>query len=162
MGSLDASDRGVAKMPQRLVLGCGQYFTPEPGTLYVDVRPFPNVTHVMDLNQVPWGFADSQFIHVSAIHLVEHLDSLVDFMSECHRVLAPGGSLYLETPLAGGDVDLEWADPTHKRCYRIHTFVNYFSPEGVERWGYTDRAWNIFHLKVVDNCIILHAYPIKA
>ena len=147
---------------KKLNLGCGKHFTPStPDEIGVDIHPFPNVGIVCDLNNVPWNIQDNFVQSIVAIHLVEHLRSLVDFMNECHRILKPGGSLYLETPLAGGDVDLEFCDPTHVRCYRIHTFVNYFSLDGVERFGYTDKAWNFFHLAVKDNCIILHAYPIK-
>lgn len=145
----------------RLILGCGKRWVKEPGDVFCDIRPFENVDVVCDLNKVPWQFEDNSFIHVSAIHLVEHLDSLIDFMNECWRILKPGGSLYIETPLAGGDIDLTHADPTHIRCYRLHTFVNYFSLEGIEKFGYTDKAWNFFHLQVKANVIVVHAYPIK-
>lgn len=146
---------------QKLILGCGPRHVKLEDEVLVDIRPFPNVDIVWDLNK-PWEFAkDRSFVHASAVHVVEHLDSLLHFMDEAWRVLIPGGSLYIETPLAGGDVDLEWADPTHKRCYRIHSFVNYFGPEGVERFGYTDKAWNLFHLAVRDSVLVLHAYPMK-
>lgn len=145
---------------QRLILGPGPRWVKEPVDTFCDIRQFGNIDVVHDLNK-PWPFESDKYQHVSAVHLIEHLDSLLHFMNEAHRVLAPGGSLYIETPLAGGDADLEFADPTHKRCYRIHTFVNYFSPEGVDKFQYTDRAWNFFHLQVKDNCIFVHAYPIK-
>lgn len=144
----------------KLSVGCGNVER-EEGTTYLDRVAFPCVDVVHDLNVTPWPFADSGFVHVSALHVVEHLDSLVEFMDEAWRVLAPGGSLYLKTPLAGGDADLEWADPTHKRCYRPHTFINYFTPEGVERWGYTQRAWCLAHLEAVESEITVHAFPIK-
>lgn len=145
----------------KLVLGAGPRYLKQKDEYLVDIRPFENVDAVYDLNKVPWPWDARFFIHVSAVHVVEHLHSLVNFMNECWRVLQPGGSLYLETPLAGANPDLEYADPEHIRCYRIHTFVNYFSLEGIERFGYTDKPWNFFHLKVVNDCIILHAYPIK-
>lgn len=145
---------------QRLILGPGPAWPKQPGDVFCDIRQYGNIDVVHDLNNA-WPFDDNLFIHVSAIHVVEHLNDLVHFMDEAHRVLSPGGSLYIETPLAGGDVDLEYADPTHKRCYRIHTFVNYFSPEGAAKFQYTDKAWNFFHLHTRDNCIFVHAYPIK-
>jgi predicted SAM-dependent methyltransferase len=146
---------------QRLVLGAGQRYIKEPEDITLDIRPFDGIDIVHDLDITPWPFEDNSFEGISACHLVEHLKSLVSFMNESWRILTPGGSLYLVTPLAGVDPDLEWADPTHKRCYRIHTFVNYFSLEGVDKWGYTDKAWNFFHLNVVNNCIVAHAYPVK-
>lgn len=148
-------------MRERLILGPGKHWPKEKGDVFCDIRAFDRVDVVHDLNVTPWPFHDNRFIHVSAVHVVEHLQSLLNFMNEAHRVLTPGGSLCIETPLAGGDIDLTHADPTHVRCYRLHTFVNYFSLEGIEKFGYTDKAWNMFVLKEKDNCIILHAYPIK-
>lgn len=146
----------------RLILGPGPRWHKEPGDVFCDIRHFnDSIDVVHDLNVTPWPWPDAMFIHVSAVHLVEHLRDLLSFMNEAHRVLAPGGSLYIETPLAGADYDLTHADPTHVRCYRLHTFINYFSPEGVEKFQYTDKAWNIHTLKVVNNCIVFHAYPIK-
>jgi len=146
---------------QRLILGPGPRWEKKEGDIFCDLRDFNNVDVVHDLNITPWPWADNSFMHVSAVHLVEHLDSLLDFMNESWRVLKPGGSLFIETPLAGVDPDLEFADPTHKRCYRVHSFANYFSLEGVDSFGYTDKAWNFFVLRVERNCIIVHAYPIK-
>lgn len=146
----------------RLILGCGKHHGKEsPDDVLCDIIKFPNVDVQTDLNVTPWPWEDNSFVHVSAEHLVEHLDNLVSFMNECWRVLAPGGSLFLKTPVAGVDPDLEWADPTHKRCYRIHTFANYFSPEGVEQFGYTNRAWNFFVLRAVNCELIVHGYPTK-
>lgn len=148
---------------KRLIVGCGKNTIKEDqeNDVFLDIRKFDNVDVVHDLNITPWPFKDNSFIHVSASHVVEHLNSLLDFMNEAHRIIAPGGSLYLTTPLAGVNVDLEFADPTHKRCYRLHTFMNYFTPEGVDRFGYTDKAWNIPVLRVENDCIIFHGYPIK-
>lgn len=148
---------------ERLVVGCGPLHRRVEGETLLDRIQFPNVDIVHDLDEIPWPFEDNSYTSIVAQHVVEHLHALlIPFMDECWRILRPGGSVYIETPLAGGDVDLEWADPTHVRCYRIHSFVNYLSLEGIERFGYTKRAWNFFHLKVdKDNNLIVHAYPIK-
>lgn len=146
---------------KRLILGPGKQWPKQDGDLFLDIRKFDRVDVVHDLNVTPWPFPESNFIHVSAVHVVEHLRDLVSFMNEAWRVLTPGGSLYIETPLAGADPDLEFADPTHVRCYRIHTFVNYFTLEGINKFGYTDKAWNFIVLKVENNCMIIHAFPIK-
>lgn len=146
---------------QRLILGSGPHWPKHPGDVFVDIRPFENVDVVHDLNKTPWPFEENSYDEISAIHVVEHLQSLLDFMNEAHRILKPGGSLYIETPCAGMDPDLEFADPTHVRCYRKHSFINYFSRAGIAKFGYTDRAWCIMHLEVKDNCIIFHGQPIK-
>lgn len=147
---------------KRLIVGAGKHTPKAIGDVFLDIRQFEGVDVVWDLNITPWPFHEGDFIHVSAVHVVEHLNSLIEFMNEAHRVLIPGGSLYIETPLAGADPDLEFADPTHVRCYRKHTFINYFTPEGIERFGYTDKAWAIVHLEIVNNCIVFHGYPIKS
>lgn len=145
----------------RLILGPGKHWPKAENDIFCDIRPFERIDVVHDLNITPWPFDDNSMMHVSAVHVVEHLRSLLDFMNEAWRVLAPGGSLYIETPLAGADIDLEYADPTHVRCYRLHTFANYFTMEGIEQFGYTDKAWAPVALKEVNKCIVFHGYPIK-
>lgn len=145
----------------RLVLGSGPHWPKAEGDHFVDIRPFENVDTVHDLNVTPWPFDDNSADHISAMHVVEHLKDLVSFMNECHRILKPGGYLYLETPHVGRDLELEFAGPTHIRCYTLYSFRNYFSPDGVKRFGYTDKAWNLFLLQERDNCIIGEFNPLK-
>lgn len=147
-------------MIKRLICGPGPRWEKKEGDVFIDRIKFPNVDVVHDLT-LQWPFEKDMFDHVSAVHVVEHLPNLIHFMNEAWRVLKPGGSLYIETPLAGVNPDLEFSDPTHVRCYRIHTFANYFSLEGIEAFGYTDKAWNFFVLRVEGDCIQVHAYPIK-
>lgn len=151
-----------------LILGCGSHVnTREKDHIYCDLRPYQNVDVVHDLDVYPWPFEDNSFLNISAIHLVEHLrNGLLPFMDECWRILMPGGALYIETPCAGMDPDLEFADPTHVRCYRPHTFTNYFLRSEIGKLNYTTRAWNILHLSVPEsgpnkNCIIVHCNAIK-
>lgn len=151
-------------MIDSLIVGCG----PNPHRrerthreTMLDVRPFPGVDVIHDLNCTPWPFPDNSFAEVVAIHVVEHLRDLVQFMDEAWRVLRPGGTVYLVTPEAGADFDLTHADPTHVRCYRVHTFVNYFLPSEAAKRGYTERLWAPLHLKATGGVIYLHAAAIK-
>lgn len=145
----------------KLIVGCGPNHQKQEGETTLDILPFPCVDKVHDLNRTPWPFDDGQFDEVIAIHVVEHLQSLISFMNEAHRILKNGGALYLETPLAGGNWDLTHADPTHVRCYRTHTFINYFTLTEAPKFGYTDKYWAIYHIGVKNDCIIFHATPIK-
>lgn len=150
---------------QRLILGCGKHHLRQDGDVTLDVRPFPGVNVVHDLNVTPWPLEDSRFVHVSAIHVVEHLRDLVSFMDECWRVTAPGGDMYIESPLAGADPDLEFCDPTHVRCYRPYTFANYFTPRGIEDFGYTDKPWCIYKVgphPAAPAVLVFHGAPIKS
>ncbi len=146
---------------QRLILGPGKHWEKKEGDIFLDILPFPNVDIVHDLNVTPWPFSPDTFVHISAVHVVEHLDNLVKFMDQCWDLLQKGGSLYIETPEAGGDPDLTHADPTHVRCYRRHTFINYFTREGIDNFGYTNKPWSMLELKIVNNCIIFHGEPLK-
>ena len=150
---------------KRLILGCGPRWPrgEEPyQDTFLDIRQFGNVDVVHDLNVTPWPFEDNEFQSISAVHVIEHLQDLLSFMDECWRVLSPGGTLYLETPHAGMDVGLTHSDPTHIRCYTLHTFINYFSPEGTATFQYTDKAWSMPVLKIVNNCIVFHGQPVKS
>ena len=145
----------------RLIVGAGKnYKKSRQDDVTLDIRHFDGIDVVADLNE-DWPFEDETFLHVSALHVVEHLNNLIHFMDESHRVLKQGGSLYIETPLAGGDLDLTHCDPTHIRCFRPYTWANYFTPEGIETFGYTERGWAILSLKVEQSIIKIHLTPIK-
>ncbi len=156
-------------MQRRLIVGCGQFHVKEPGDHTLDILPFPDVDTVHDLNyDLP--FEDDEFDYMVAIHVVEHLQSLIHFMNEAWRVLKPGGELYIETPLAGANNELEFADPTHIRCYTTYSFHNYFTLSGVHNFGYTDKPWSIITCHSVPinplksdhpDVLVFHGYPLK-
>lgn len=95
---------------------------------------------LVDLDETPWPWDDDSATYILASHVLEHLDSVVAFMDEAHRVLAPGGILEVRVP--------HWQhanahqDPTHQ-----HTFtegsMDYFledcpddlEPLGEGRWS---------------------------
>lgn len=145
----------------RLILGAGKWTERRPGDVFCDIRDFKGIDVVHDLNKTPWPWNNNTFMHISAIHLVEHLDNLITFMDEAWRVLRPGCSVYIETPEAGGDLDLEFCDPTHVRCFRLYTWHNYFSPEGIYQFGYTDKPWCMLKTKSENGVIKIHASTIK-
>lgn len=143
-----------------LILGAGKYQR-VPGATHVDRLPFPGIDKTRDLDIHNWALETNYYTHISAIHVVEHLDSLINFMDNCHDLLTQGGTLYIETPEAGGDPDLEFADPTHVRCYRPYSFINYFTPEGIEKFGYTNKAWAFYRAEARQSIVYIHCSPIK-
>lgn len=72
----------------RVNLGAGKT-EKKPGDIFVDLRPFEGIDIVHDLNLTPWPFESGTVSEINAIHVVEHLESLLTFMDECHRVLMP-------------------------------------------------------------------------
>lgn len=147
-----------------LILGAGKHQRVE-GATHVDIIPFEGIDVVTDLNDA-WPFKDDSYTHVSAVHVIEHLFSLVDFMNEAWRVLQKGGTLYCITPYAGIDNDLCWSDPTHVRFYTKWSIINYFTLDGIERFGYTDKPWAILKIGCIEegenkNCLEFLVTPLK-
>ena len=53
-----------------------------------------------DLSRTPWPLQDGEFDGVVSVFCLEHLPfaRVPGFLSECHRVLKPGGTVFLATP----------------------------------------------------------------
>lgn len=49
------------------------------------------------------GFPDAHFSLVTLVHVLEHLDDPVPTLKELHRILEPGGLLYVESPCSERD-----------------------------------------------------------
>lgn len=106
----------------RLNLGCGS--RPMKDAVNVDRADIPGVDLVWDLDHEwtswPWNNDSVEAIH--ARDLFEHLDHPVKFMTECHRVLIPGCTLWIRTPnIQLSPVDA-FTDPTHRRFPTWQTF----------------------------------------
>jgi len=68
------------------------------GYINVDIRPSvsPNVLH--DLNIFPYPFEDGSADRIEMTHVLEHLTDPFKVMGELHRILRPGGELYIAVP----------------------------------------------------------------
>mgnify|MGYP000504540791 CR=1 FL=1 len=66
-------------------IGCGP--SKVDGFIGVDIREFPSIDVIHDLDVIPWPFDNSSVDLVIASHVVEHVDSVILFMSELHRIL---------------------------------------------------------------------------
>lgn len=119
-----------------LHLGCGQ--NKRDGAIGVDVRAFPGVDTVHDLNQIPYPFGDLEFDGIIAEHILEHLDNLVLVMEEIYRLLKPGGLLEITCPhFSSADT---FTDPSHRHFITSRTF-DYFVPGAdLYRYGYSNKA----------------------
>lgn len=153
----------------RLIIGAGIHHEHQDGDVTLDILSAEGIDVVHDAN-LDWPFEDNTFDEVIAIHVVEHLNSMMHFMNESWRVLNEGGELYIETPLAGANAELEFADPTHVRCYTPYTFHNYFTLRGIKEFGYTDKPWAIIACftkpaqplqYTTPDVLVFHGYPIK-
>ena len=68
------------------------------GYINVDVRTSVSPDVVHDLNVFPYPFEDNSVDHAQMIHALEHLDKPFQVMQELHRILRPGGTLYIAVP----------------------------------------------------------------
>jgi len=68
------------------------------GFINVDIRKSVNPDVVHDLNVFPYPFEDNSADHIEMVHVLEHLDKPFHVMRELHRILKPGGTLYIAEP----------------------------------------------------------------
>jgi SAM-dependent methyltransferase len=91
-----------------------------PGALGVDWMAQSGIDVVHNLNQRPWPLEASSATDILCEHGIEHVDNVVDFMAECHRILKPGGVLRIVTPHFSSSNS--YGDPTHVRHLSAHWF----------------------------------------
>jgi SAM-dependent methyltransferase len=80
-----------------LNIGCGT--TRIPGSIGVDkfpIQDFVDVVH--DLDVVPYPFEDNSVDRIHMYHVLEHLHDPLFKVEELHRILKPGGKLYIRVP----------------------------------------------------------------
>jgi SAM-dependent methyltransferase len=117
-----------------LDLGCGR--NKVPGAIGVDRFAVEGVDVVHDLDVYPYPFQSCSFDEIHARHVLEHVESVVRFMAELHRIAKNGARIHIQTPhysYAGS-----WRDPTHRRHLSSYSFeyfeeghpAAYYSGEG--------------------------------
>ena len=104
-----------------LDLGCGSVRR-VPGALRADRARAVRPDVVLDVDAA-LPFRDGTLARIYCFDLLEHVRDLVGLMGEIHRVLAPGGTLFLTTP--------------HFSCANAHT-----DPTHVHRFGW--RSFDYF------------------
>ena len=67
------------------------------GDVRIDVKEFPNVTHVMDVHVLPPAW-EGRFIEIVCETALEHFESPRRALSGMARVLAPGGRIIVVVP----------------------------------------------------------------
>lgn len=134
---------------QKLVkydLACGD--RKQEGFLGVEIEKTKSADVVANILEFPWKFAkDNSVDELYTAHFIEHIpmcfwkpgnkyglmqeqgsvELFEKFMSECYRVLKPGGKLTIIAPYYSSM--RAWQDPTHRRAIADSTFF------------YFDRNW---------------------
>ena len=79
---------------------------------------------------------DSSFDHVHAAHVIEHVADVMGTMEEFHRLVRPGGTIYLATPHY---TDFSsFCDPTHR--WHLNSFSFRYFGENHGGYSYYSRA----------------------
>lgn len=114
----------------KINLGSGA--DPKEGYVNVDMVDLPEVDVVHNLIKFPYPFEDNSADNIMAVDVIEHLPTyigedhgVIKFLEECHRILKPGGELYIQTP--GWRAEFLWIDPTHVRGFDIQS-MDFFDP----------------------------------
>jgi len=93
-----------------LDVGCGQ--NKWPGAVGIDISADTAADVVADLNEFPWPLEDDSFDQILCQDVIEHVDDIIPFLRELHRVSRPGARIHLRTPHYTSV--LAYSDPTHK------------------------------------------------
>ncbi len=115
-------------MSKKLHIGAGHDL--KQGWINHDVAPLPGIDTVHDLNVFPWPWEDGSISEVYMKDVLEHLPNTIQVMEELHRVMEPGGKLYIAVPYWNSyeattdpthvaqfnEFTFEFFDPTHSRC----------------------------------------------
>lgn len=108
----------------KLILGAGATER-EPGAVHLDMAALPGIDVVHNLDTLPWPFADSSFDFIQAHDIIEHVEKVVPFIEECHRIGTPGALLEIRTVL--WDKENSYTDPTHRHWFNRNSF-DFFVP----------------------------------
>ena len=105
----------------KLNLGAG--FDNAEGFVRLDCSPHAPADVRGDMCALPFG--DCTFDEIKAHHVLEHIEKRdhVRALNECHRVLAPGGTIEVEVPVFPFPISI--ADPTHVSLWHSLSF-DYF------------------------------------
>lgn len=121
-------------MPNRILdVGCG--INKFAGAIGIDRNPRSRADVLAELDHFPYPFRESSFDALRAIHVIEHVADVVGTIEEFHRLVRPGGLIYISTPHY---TDFSsFCDPTHR--WHLNSFsFRYFGDDNAGYGYYSD------------------------
>jgi SAM-dependent methyltransferase len=122
----------------KLNLGCGQ--NKLAGYVNIDKYGACEPDRIVDLEVIPWPFADASADEIVMTHVLEHLgretDMFLGIIKELYRVLEPGGQVQIRVPHPRSEGYL--SDPTHVRPVSP-TILSLFSKRNNREWK--EKGW---------------------
>lgn len=117
-----------------LDVGCG--VNKLPGAIGVDRNPRSRADVLCDLDRFPYPFRDNSFDRLQAVHVIEHVSDVIRTVEEFHRLVRPGGTIFLATPHY---TDFSsFCDPTHR--WHLNSFSFRYFGEDNAGFGYYSTA----------------------
>ncbi len=117
-----------------LDVGCG--INKKPGSIGIDRNPASRADVLVDLDRFPYPFRDSSFDALQAVHVIEHVSDVIRSMEEFHRLVRPGGEVFIVTPHY---TDFSsFCDPTHR--WHLNSFSLRYFGEDAGGYGYYSRV----------------------
>lgn len=117
----------------RLNLGCS--FDQREGFINIDSWGGCKPDLLLNLESIPWPFADHSVTEIVARHVIEHLapdfNSFSTLWKEIYRVCSDGCELHIAVPYY--KLNEYWSDPSHVRVYTPLTFAMFSKAEN-KRW----------------------------
>jgi SAM-dependent methyltransferase len=108
-----------------LNLGCGNNYRENWCNVdFVDRGQKVDVWH--DLNTFPLPWDDNSVTLIAAEHVIEHVQNIIQLFKELHRILKPGGILYIRVPEFPCAASV--ADFTHVHYFVPATFGHIVNP----------------------------------
>lgn len=115
----DAARRQIeAKAIRQLELGCGA-IKRYPHSIAIDALDLPVIDIVGDVFDALAAIPSGSVQGIHAAHFFEHIDDQALLISECGRVLAPGGVLEVTVPHFSNP--FFYSDYTHKRAFGLYS-----------------------------------------
>lgn len=120
---------------KKLNLGAGVYY--KPGYVNIDIDEQSVADVKLDIVRLP--YETNSIKEIEASHILEHFDILwMPFiLAEWHRVLIPGGSIYLETPHLAKNIRRFRFQSYNKRRNTIRFLYGIDIKENFHKSGYT-------------------------
>jgi predicted SAM-dependent methyltransferase len=121
-------------MSNKVCINLGAGLDRKEGFVNLDLLALPGIDVVHNLVVLPYPFEDEYAELITAYDVLEHLPNytpdyrpmVIAFVAECHRILKPGGELFIQTPRY--DAEFMWKDPTHVRGFHEQS-MDFFDPD---------------------------------
>lgn len=138
-------EKAGAALGPKLLLGAGNNIPVEREgwVLHDKTKTLPHIDVAWDLTKFPWPVEDNTYGYIEAEDVLEHLRAdMTDVMEELHRILKPGGYMFVRVPEAGSWQLMK--DPTHVVGFMPDSF-DYYDPETPigQHYVYSDKGWKI-------------------